>query len=71
MKRIGISSLDKRREDKIPETIVSNQSPFPNSDICNDLEYSLFFVKRESITWVTKSAARTMRILKIISSCLR
>jgi hypothetical protein len=49
MKRKGICSLDIIIDATRPETTVTTHKLFPKRDMCNDLEYSLFFEKRESM----------------------
>jgi hypothetical protein len=50
MKRKGTCSLDIKIDATRPETTVITHKLFPKRDMCNDLEYSLFVEKRESMT---------------------
>ena len=47
------------RAPKIPATTVISHNTVPKNDICNDFEYSLCLVKRESKYCVTISTATT------------
>ena len=51
----------------IPPTTVINHNTLPKSDMCNDFEYSLRLVKRESVYCVTSNTAITIGIVNRIS----
>jgi hypothetical protein len=46
-------SFDRIVDAAAPDNIIANHKRFPKSDMCNDLEYSLFLIKRESMYCVT------------------
>jgi hypothetical protein len=46
-------SFDRIVDAAAPDNIIASHKRFPKSDMCSDLEYSLFLIKRESMYWVT------------------
>ena len=55
----------------IPPTIVISHNTFPKSDMCNDFEYSLCVVKRESKYCMASNTAITAGRVNIISPLSR
>ena len=63
--------FDNTMLEAIPIRIVTTQSIHPNSDECNDFEYSFFFVNLVSRTCIAANAPNTIGILYQKSSILR
>jgi hypothetical protein len=54
----------------MPAITTPIQARFPNSDMCSDLEYSLFLMNLESTYWVASNITTTAGKRKIASSAL-
>jgi len=66
-----VSGFAKTDTDSKPTSIVSNHNTLPKSDMCNDFEYSLFLMKRESIYCVASNTTITEIRLKTMSTSSR